>query len=26
MKASRSKFRGVKNVEFFLYRLTTIFA
>lgn len=26
IKAFRSQFRGVKNVEFFLYRLTTIFA
>jgi transposase len=26
IKAFRAQFRGVKNVEFFLYRLTTIFA
>lgn len=26
IKAFRSQFRGVKNVEFFLFRLTTIFA
>lgn len=26
IKAFRSQFRGVKNVEFFLYRLTTIFS
>ncbi|WP_228530277.1 transposase [Tamlana sp. I1] len=26
IKAFRSQFRGVRNVEFFLYRLTTIFA
>ncbi len=26
IKAFRSQFRGVKNIEFFLYRLTTIFA
>jgi len=26
IKAFREQFRGVKNVEFFLYRLTTIFA
>lgn len=26
IKASRAQFRGVRNVEFFLYRLTTIFA
>ncbi|WP_372756410.1 hypothetical protein [Mariniflexile sp.] len=26
MKAFRAQFRGVKNVEFFLYRLITIFA
>ncbi|TXE07530.1 transposase, partial [Gelidibacter salicanalis] len=25
IKAFRAQFRGVKNVEFFLYRLTTIF-
>ena len=26
VKAFRSQFRGVKNIEFFLFRLTTIFA
>jgi transposase len=26
IKAFRAQFRGVKNVEFFLFRLTTIFA
>ncbi|MDT0687429.1 transposase [Autumnicola psychrophila] len=26
IKAFRAQFRGVKNVEFFLYRLTTILA
>ncbi|MBZ9630954.1 transposase [Salegentibacter sp. LM13S] len=26
IKGFRAQFRGVKNVEFFLYRLTTIFA
>ncbi|UMB62215.1 transposase [Lutibacter sp. A80] len=26
IKAFRSQFRGVKNVEFFLFRLTRIFA
>ena len=26
IKAFRAQFRGVKNIEFFLYRLTTIFA
>ncbi|WP_236822254.1 transposase [Arenibacter sp. NBRC 103722] len=26
IKAFRAQFRGVKNVEFFIYRLTTIFA
>ncbi|MCC4213831.1 transposase [Leeuwenhoekiella parthenopeia] len=26
IKTFRSQFRGVKNIEFFLYRLTTIFA
>ena len=26
IKAFRAQFRGVRNVEFFLYRLTTIFA
>jgi len=26
IKVFRAQFRGVKNVEFFLYRLTTIFA
>ncbi|MDO6761195.1 transposase [Tamlana sp. 2_MG-2023] len=26
IKAFRSQFRGVKNLEFFLFRLTTIFA
>jgi len=26
IKAFRSQFRGVKNIEFFLFRLTTIFA
>ncbi|WP_449403994.1 hypothetical protein [Flavobacterium cheongpyeongense] len=25
MKAFRSKFRGVRNVEYFLFRLTTIY-
>jgi transposase len=26
IKAFRAQFRGVKNIQFFLYRLTTIFA
>ncbi|MFB9056736.1 transposase [Mariniflexile ostreae] len=26
IKAFRAQFRGVRNVEFFLYRLTTIYA
>ncbi|WP_456151078.1 hypothetical protein [Cellulophaga algicola] len=26
MKAFRSQFRGVRNIEFFLFRLTKIFA
>ncbi|WP_422662566.1 hypothetical protein [Runella zeae] len=26
IKAFRSQFRGVKNVEFFLYRLTQLYA
>ncbi|WP_199269213.1 transposase [Polaribacter sp. L3A8] len=26
IKAFRAQFRGVRNVDFFLYRLTTIFA
>nr|WP_083319334.1 transposase [Flavobacterium crassostreae] len=26
IKAFRSQFRGVRNVEFFLFRLTTIYA
>jgi transposase len=26
IKAFRSQFRGVKNVEFFLFRLTNVFA
>ncbi|MCP1383442.1 DDE transposase, partial [Runella sp. S5] len=26
IKAFRSQFRGVRNVEFFLYRLTQIYA
>lgn len=26
LKAFRAQFRGVKNIEFFLYRFTTIFA
>ncbi|WP_235047003.1 hypothetical protein [Winogradskyella psychrotolerans] len=26
MKAYRTQFRGVRNVEFFLFRLTTVFA
>ncbi|WNH10965.1 transposase [Thalassobellus suaedae] len=26
IKAFRAQFRGVKNIEFFLFRLTTIFA
>jgi len=26
IKAFRAQFRGVKNIEFFLYRLTNIFA
>ncbi|WP_262489165.1 transposase [Imtechella halotolerans] len=26
IKAFRSQFRGVRNIEFFLYRLTKIFA
>ncbi|WP_262887198.1 transposase [Wenyingzhuangia aestuarii] len=26
IKAFRAQFRGVKNVEFFLFRLTNIFA
>ncbi|UFH47954.1 hypothetical protein LNP27_11115 [Flavobacterium galactosidilyticum] len=26
MKAFRSRFRGVRNVEFFLFRLTNIYA
>ncbi|TYB69052.1 transposase [Bizionia gelidisalsuginis] len=26
IKAFRTQFRGVKNIEFFLFRLTTIFA
>ncbi|WP_242667504.1 hypothetical protein [Flavobacterium sp. AJR] len=26
MKAFRSQFRGVRNVEFFLFRLTNIYA
>ncbi|MEW4922851.1 transposase [Algibacter sp. 2305UL17-15] len=26
IKAFRAQFRGVRNVDFFLYRLTTVFA
>ncbi|WP_435373088.1 transposase [Aequorivita marina] len=26
IKAFRTQFRGVRNIEFFLFRLTTIFA
>ncbi|WP_218849824.1 transposase [Winogradskyella vidalii] len=26
IKAFRTQFKGVKNIEFFLFRLTTIFA